>query len=91
MDSDPLDFLLSAGPEAQQKTAAELPEEKRLQTIKFFVDLARAPRRRAWSVDSVASATAAPAPAVPARSAATQARLDAHVEADRLARQARSK
>ena len=89
MQIDPLDFLLNDGPEAHQKTAAELREEERLAKIKYFVE-------RAWAFSlarelPVASATADPAPAVPARSAAAQARLAQHIEADRLSRLARVK
>ena len=91
MEPDPLNFLLTAGPRALQKTAIGLDEVDLHARIKYFVDRDRASPPPAWAVVNNTLPTAAPAPAVPARSAAAQARLAAHIAADRQFRQARSK
>lgn len=85
--TDPLDFLLAPGPvePALVRTLAQKTEEKHQAEILMWVRKIRGEEAASFP-NLRAPAVVAPGPAAPVRSPAAQARLDAHIEADRQAR-----
>ncbi len=81
---DPLSFLLALAPPVP-RTRAEIREELRIAGVKEAVAAFRASLARQAERDRLAM-LAASQPAAPTRSPAAQARLAAHMEADRQAR-----
>lgn len=91
MQIDPHDFLVSDGPLVNQRAAIDLKAEQRLAEIARIINRGRAHAQAREMGAAIPKQKAAPAPAVPAQSAAAPEWLAANIAANLRIRQARAK